>query len=400
MSKKTDISKISRDALATRTYLDGEHKVRPLSVPIYQGTIFAADSADNHARIFQSDQPSFYQRFGHPNAVDLAAKIVALEGAESGLAFGSGMAAISTTLLSLLSQDAHLVIGKQIFDQTESFLSFLVDRYGARVSYVDTRDLAQVEAAIRPETTAIYVESPSNPHLQISDIRAISELAALRDLPVVVDSTFATPFGQNPIALGASLVLHSGTKLINGHMDVMCGFVVGRQKLIEPIRQLQKLHGGVLDPHAAFLASRGIKTLAVRAERIFSTALEVAEALQAAPNVTKLRYPLHRSHPDHALATSQMSGGGCVIVFSVVGGRNAARTFLDSLQFVQIASSLGGVETVIELPYDLDWVEKTRGAESETAGVDLGHVRLSIGLEPANEIIHDLLQALRIAEGG
>lgn len=399
MTDRIDPARMSKESIAARTYLDGLRKNRPLSEPIIQGTIFSAESADSHASIFQSGLPTFYQRFGHPTSNAAAQKVAALEGAESALAFSSGMAAISTTLLTLLGTNDHVVVGKQIFDQTETMLTQLSKRYGVEVSRVNTTSVDAVREAIEPNTKLVYLETPSNPHLEISDISTIAAVCKNANIPLVVDSTFATPFGQSPIRLGASLVLHSGTKLLSGHMDVMCGFVVGEKNFVSKIQNMQKLLGGVLDPHAAWLALRGIKTLGLRSERIFRSAKAVATFLSSQPSVRNVRYPLHPAHPHFAVASKQMHGGGCVVVFSIRGGREAARVFLDGLKFIQIASSLGGVETVIELPYDLDWVEKARSAQQDgQEKIDLGHVRLSIGIEPAEEIIADLEQALTTLE--
>ncbi len=397
MSEKIEDAEISKYTIAVRTYMDGLRKNRPLSEPIIQGTIFTAASADAHANLFQAGQPTFYQRFGHPTSNAAAAKVAALENAESALAFSSGMAAVSTTLLGLLGAGQHIVVGRQIFDQTETLLAHLQDQLGLEVSRVDTTQVEDVKSVARPDTCLVYVETPSNPHLEVSDIEAIAGVCRNVGALLVIDSTFATPFGQSPLDLGASLVLHSGTKLLNGHMDVMCGFVAGDTPLINRIQGMQKLLGGVLDSHAAWLALRGMKTLGLRTERIFKSAIEVAEFLSGQHLVSGVRYPLHGKHPQFPMALRQMQGGGCVVVFSINGGRDAARVFLDALRFIQIASSLGGVETVIELPYDLDWVEKARSAnEPDQNRVDLGHVRLSIGIEPVAEIVADLQQALAV----
>ncbi len=391
MSNDEDEITMSKEAIAVRTYLDGRRENRPLSQPIVQGTIFSAASAESHAELFQSGQSTFYQRFGHPTSDAVAEKVAALEGAEAGLSFASGMAAISTTLMTLISSGGQLVVGNQMFDQTETFLKHMVSTLGISVNFVDTTDAENVLAAIGDNTTAVYVETPSNPSVRLSDIAEIAAYCKSQSAPLVVDSTFATPFGQSPLSLGASLVIHSGTKLLSGHMDVMCGYTVGEETLIARIKNMQRLLGGVLDPHAAWLALRGMKTLALRTRQIFTTSLQVAEYLSQQSALSNVWYPLHREHPQFKLAEKQMAGGGCVISFSVNGGRRAARRFVDSLNFIQIASSLGGVETVIELPYDLDWSEK---AKNQELLVDLGQVRLSIGIEPADEIIADLEHAI------
>ena len=391
--------RLSEEALAPRTYLDGKKLNRPLSQPILQGTIFTASSASDHAEIYRQRLPTFYQRFGHPTSDAAAEKVAALEGAEAALAFSSGMAAVTTTLLAVLRDGGHIVVGNQVFEQTEAFLRQLSHAFNVAIDFVDTTEPENVAMTIRSDTVAVYVESPTNPLLLVSDIAHISTICSDAGVLLIVDSTFATPFGQKSLELGASLVLHSGTKLLSGHMDVMCGFVAGDSDNIREIKAFQRLLGGVLDPHAAWLALRGIKTLGIRTQQIFATALKVAHFLGEHRAVKYVYYPLHETHPQFALAQRQMRGGGCVVVFSVAGGRAHARRFMDSLELVQIASSLGGVETVIELPYDLDWSDKI--AAGETLGdtpVDLGHVRLSLGIEPADEIIADLRRALSLAE--
>jgi methionine-gamma-lyase len=384
--------KWTRATLATRTYLDGEKQNRPLSTPISRGTIYTAPSAVEHARLYREHTETFYQRFGHPGENELADKIAALEAAEAGLVFASGMAAISTSLLAHLPPGSHVIAAEQIFAQTEEILHWLQKGRGVDVTFLDTRDLDRVRAAFRPNTRLVYVESPSNPTLRVSDIAAICVLARERGALVFVDNTFATPMCQQPLALGASLVLHSATKLLGGHMDVMGGAAVGDADVLKPIAEMKRLLGGVLDPQASWLLLRGIKTLHVRAERVCASALAIAKLLQHAPAVRSVSYPLLPSHPDFEVASRQMSAGGGVVSFSLKGSSTAARRLLDSLNLIQIASSLGGVETVIEMPYDLDWVDV---ADSSAGVADRGGlIRLSVGLEDLDEIRADLTEAL------
>ena len=380
--------------LAVRTYLDGARKNRPLSSLIVRGTIYTAPSAEEHARLYQGGAKTFYQRFGHPSEEELAEKVAALESAESALVFASGMAAISTALLAHLPPGSHVIAGEQIFAQTDEVLHWLESGRGVDVSFVDTRDLRAIASALRPNTRLIYLETPCNPTLRVSDIAAVSTLARERGVMVFVDSTFATPMGQKPLCLGASLVLHSATKLLGGHMDVMGGVVAGATDVLKPIGEMKRLLGGVLDPQASWLLLRGIKTLAVRSERVFASARALAELLQRSPIVESLYYPLLPTHPDFEVAARQMSGGGGVISFSLKGGSVQARWLLNSLRLIQIASSLGGVETVIELPYDLDWY----GKDPHLAGaVSTGLIRLSVGLEDIEDLTADLSQALECA---
>jgi len=385
-------SGIGAATLAVRTYLDRARKNRPLASSIVRGTIYTAPSAEEHARLYQGGAKTFYQRFGHPSEEELAEKVAALESAESALVFASGMAAISTALLAHLPPGSHVIAGEQIFAQTDEVLRWLEAGRGVDVSFVDTRDLRGIASALRPSTRLIYLETPCNPTLRVSDIAAVSALARERGVMVFVDSTFATPMGQKPLCLGASLVLHSATKLLGGHMDVMGGVVAGATDVLKPIGEMKRLLGGVLDPQASWLLLRGIKTLAVRSERVFASARALAELLQRSPLVESLYYPLLPTHPDFEVASRQMSGGGGVISFSLKGGAVQARRLLNSLRLIQIASSLGGVETVIELPYDLDWY----GKDPHLVGaVSTGLIRLSVGLEDIEDLTADLSQALQ-----
>jgi methionine-gamma-lyase len=385
----------SAATLAVRTYLDIERKNRPLSSSIVRGTNYTAPSVEEHARLYHEGARTFYQRFGHPSEEALAEKVAALEGAESALVFASGMAAISTSILAHLPLGSHVIAAEQIFAQTEEFLRWLEAGRNVDITFVDVRDLEGVASAFRENTRLVYLETPSNPMLRVTDIAAVSALAREQGAMVFVDSTFATPMSQRPLALGATLVLHSATKLLGGHMDVMGGVVAGAAEVLKPIYKMKRLFGGVLDPQASWLLLRGIKTLHVRTERVFASAKVLAQLLERSPAVECVHYPLLPSHPDFAVASRQMSAGGGVVSFSLKGGYAAACMMLNSLRLIQIATSLGGVETVIELPNDLDW----RGKDDLPAEpADMGLVRLSVGLEDLGELAADLSQALRAAE--
>jgi methionine-gamma-lyase len=384
----------SLETIATQTYLKRDNVIRPLSLPLIQGTVFSAPSSMEHARLYQDGEDTFYQRFGHPTATALAEKISALENATDAVCFVSGMAAISTCLFAHVKTDGHIIAGDQLFDQTERLIKYVATLVGAQVDFIDTTDADNVALALRPNTCFVYVETPSNPTLAISDIRALSKLVRDNSALLIVDSTFATPMIQRPLDLGADVVLHSGTKFLNGHMDVMCGFVAGCEVGLAPIRELQRLFGGVIDPHAAWLTHRGLKTLGVRMERICRSALSIANFLQDHASVESVIYPLLPSHNNYKTSVAQMNGGGGVISFSLHKGVSCARRFLDSLSLIKIASSLGGVETVIELPYDLDWRKESGACTTSQRNVDLGLIRLSIGLEKPTELEDDLRQAL------
>ncbi len=379
------------ETLATRTYLDACDRARPLSDPICRGTVFEAPDLASLAQNYRGKEGEFYQRFGHPDENRLASKVAALEGGQSCAVFASGMAAVSTALLAHAAPGSHVIAGKQIFEQTEAILNWMAEGRGVKVSFVDTQSVGAIEAAIRAETRIIYIESPSNPHLTISDISAIAQLADENEALLFVDSTFATPVAQRPLALGASISLHSGTKFLNGHMDAMSGLAIGSETVIAPVRQLKQLLGGVLDPQASWLVQRGIKTLDVRMKKIFENALRIAAHLEASPQVAEVNYPFLKSHPGFEIAQKQMSGGGGVISFRLRGGKPAAVEFVDRLDLIHIASSLGGVESVIEIPGDLDW---SSDSGVDNPSIEPGLIRLSIGIESADDLIADIDQSL------
>jgi methionine-gamma-lyase len=378
-----------RSTLCARAWPQNNGEVRPLSLPIERASVYAASSAAQHADLFRSGADTFYLRFGHPSEKPLAEKIATLEGAEAAAVFASGMAAISTTLIAHLRPGDHVVTGDQIFDQTDTTFTWLAETCGVEVTRVDTQETGKVADAMKPNTRLVYIETPSNPTLRISDIAAIGKIAASVGALLIVDSTFASPFAQQPLSLGADLVVHSGTKLINGHSDAMCGLVAGRVDLIQPILAMRRLLGGVLDPSASWLVQRGLRTLKVRADAIFASARRVADTLSEWPGVRSVSYPLLSSSKNYDVAKRQMCAGGGVVCFTLDGGAPQARAFVDALEMIEIATSLGGVETTVELPYDLDWIDKPP-SDPELAGL----IRLSVGLESIEDITGDLKHAL------
>ena len=380
------------DTLAARPYTDGRRENRPLSLPIVRATTFEARSAEQHRRLFIDGDTTFYQRFANPTSAAAGAKVAELEGAEAGIVFGSGMGAVTTSLLAVLRAGDHIVLHREVFAQTETFVKETLAGLGVEHTVVDARNPADIAAALRPTTRLVYVETPSNPLLHIIPLRAIAEIVRARGIELFVDSTFASPYLQQPLAAGATLVLHSGTKYLGGHSDVMCGAAAGRRELIARLRRMQILVGSVLDPQGAWLLLRGIKTLAVRVERQAASALAIARFLDGNPQVSRVRYPWLESDPGHAVAREQMRGGGGVVSFEVRGGRARARRMLDSLRGIPIATSLGGVETVIELPYDLDFEEDGGDGAGREHVPEL--IRLSVGLERVDELIDDLGAAL------
>jgi cystathionine gamma-synthase len=339
-----------------------------------------------------------YGRYGNPTVRAAERKVAALDGAEEAALFGSGMAAITTTLLELLKAGDHVVMTADCYRRTRQFVRVFLSRYGIEHTLVEPGDLAALRAALRPGKTKLIIsESPTNPYLRVADLPALAEVRdSCPGANLMIDSTFATPVNQRPLALGADLVIHSCTKYHGGHNDLLAGAVCGRAPLIASIRDLRGVLGGVLDANSAFLLIRGIKTLALRVTRQNETALAVAQWLSRHPGVERVWYPGLPSHPDHAVAREQMAGFGAVVSFQVRGGLSEASRLVDACKLATIAPSLGGVETLIEQPSLMSYYELTT-AERAAIGIQDNLIRLSVGIEESEDIVADLAQALGIA---
>ncbi len=382
---------------AAKAHLDGRQDGRPLSTPIVRSTNFEVETSQKLGRRYFARDEKVYTRFGNPTQNAAADKLALLEGAESALVFSSGMAAISSSLFAALKPGDHVVSQREIFAQTFTVLDKMARSFGIETDFVDATDPDNVRAALRPETRLIYIETPSNPLLKIIDIEVIGAIAREKGLQLFVDGTFASPYLQNPLALGATLVLHSGTKYLGGHSDVLCGAAAGDTSLIKEIREIQIHLGGVLDPQAAWLLLRGMGTLAVRVQRQCDIALELARFLEEHEEIARVHYPLLDSSPYREVASRQMRGGGGVLSFEVRGGIEPARAFVNALEFIPIATSLGGIETTTEIPYELDFNEEELGEAAAHTGIEPGLVRLSAGIEDVDDLRKDLRLALAAA---
>lgn len=366
----------------------------PLSEPMIQSTIFRHSRSEELGERFDRRSSNVYQRFGHPTTAAAAKKIATLEGAESAQVLASGMAAITTSLLANLTAGDHLVIQRETFAQTFTFVEEVLSCLGIERSFVDATDIDSVREAIRNNTKVIYIDTPSNPLLRISDIKELAALAHESRALLFVDSTFASPYLQNPLELGADLVIHSASKFLGGHHDLLCGAVAGNAALVRRISEMQILLGGTMDPRAASLLLRSIKTLAVRMDRQCESALALAEYLATQNDVVRrVRYPWLRESEGYAIARRQMRGGGGVVSFEFEDMAQA-RVFVNSLKLIAIATSLGGVESVVEIPLELDFSDRHLGQAANHTGISSGLVRLSIGLEDTQELRFDLEQAL------
>ena len=334
-----------------------------------------------------------YGRYGNPTQKIAEAKLAALEGAGDCLLFASGMGAMTTALFALLSRGTHVVVTDDSYRRTRQFLNKTLSRYGIEVSTVPVGDYRALEDAIRPTTRALVSESPTNPYNRILDLERFAAIGRRHRVKTVIDATFATPYNQRPLEWGVDLVMHSATKYLGGHNDLLAGAVMGSRDLIDGIRGLQAVTGGVVDPFAAYLLVRGLKTFALRVERQNANAQAVAEFLEAHPRVARVHYAGLASHPEHEIARKQMRGFGGVISFEVRGDLDATSRVVDGCTIPHIATSLGGVESLIEQPAIMSFYELTTEERLEI-GIKDNLIRFAVGIEDADDLIADLSQSL------
>ena len=363
--------------------------------PIYQTSTFAFRDAQQGANRFAGTEGGYiYTRIGNPTTVALEENVAQLENGFGATAMASGMGAVSTVYLALLSAGDHIVSTDSVYGPSRGLMEKHMSRFGVASTYMDTSLLANLRAAMRPNTKLVYIETPSNPAMSVTDIQAAADIAHAAGALLVVDNTFASPHLQKPLDLGADLVLHSVTKFINGHADIVGGIVVSKtEALHKQIRAMLINLGANMDPHQAYLVSRGLKTLALRVERAEQNTHQVAPWLEARPEVAWVRYIGLPSHPQHALAGRQMTGYGSMIAFELKGGTEAGRILMDNVHLAGLAVSLGGVETLISHPASMTHASMPREARL-AAGITDGLVRLSIGIEDVEDILADLEQAL------
>ena len=388
----------SGKGFSTRAIHAGEDRSRyadSITTPIVQTSTYVfKDSREVEAYTKRHKERFEYGRYGNPTELVAQRRLAALEGAEDGVLFASGMSAIVTTILALVKSGDHLVITDDAYKKTLEFCSQYLQRFGVRCSVVPFGDYRALDRAVGPRTRFIFSESPTNPYLNISDLRRLKDIARRHGVLTVIDSTFATPLNQRPLEWGVDLVVHSCTKYLGGHNDLLAGAVLGRKALIGEIRALHKAFGGVIDPHGCYLLLRGLKTFALRVERQNATALRVARFLEGHPRVRKVYYPGLESHPHHAIAREQMKGFGGVVSFDIRGDIRAAKRFMDSLRLCYLAPSLGGVETLITHPATVTYYNETR-KERYALGITDSLFRLAVGVEDVEDIVGDLDQALR-----
>lgn len=368
-----------------------------LVTPIYQASTFTFATAEQGGRRFALEEEGYvYTRLGNPNSSELEAKVALLEGAEAGMSTGSGMGAITSAFWTALKTGDHIVAGQALYGCSFAFLNHGITRFGIDVTFVDTGDPLNVKAALRPNTKVVYLETPANPVMTIADIAQISAFAhEIPECLVFVDNTFSTPYLQKPLELGADVVLHSATKYLNGHGDVIAGLVLGKKEFIDQVRLfgVKDMTGSVLSPFDAYLICRGLKTLPIRMEKHCSNALQVAEFLEKHPAIDIVYYPGLKSFPYYELAQKQMRLPGAMIAFELKGGVSAGKTLMNNLSLCSLAVSLGDTETLIQHPASMTHSPYSP-EERKACGITDGLVRLSVGLEDVEDIIQDLKSVL------
>ncbi|PRQ03248.1 Methionine gamma-lyase [Enhygromyxa salina] len=371
---------------------------RSITEPLVLASTYPfAHTAELHAFMQgELDRPEEYGRYGNPTIAAVEAKLAALEGGGepgfSAVLMASGMAAITSTLLAMLRAGQHVIFTADVYRKTRVFAQTYLSKFGVEVDIVEP-SLAAIEAALRAETKIIFTEAPTNPYLRLVDLDGVVALARRERIKTIVDATFATPINMRPCELGVDLVIHSTTKYLGGHNDLLGGVVIGRGGLVAAIREQVGTLGAICDPHNAYLLGRGLKTLALRVERHNRSALALAHMLDEHPKVARVWYPLLESHEDHALARRYLGGGGGVVSFELVGGLEAGTRLVDGVRIPKLAPSLGGVESLIEQPALMSFYDQ--GPEGRAAlGIREGLIRLSVGIEDLKDLRADLLAAL------
>ena len=364
------------------------------STPLYLTSSFVFDDAEEmRASFAEEKERNLYSRFTNPNTTEFVNKIVSMEGAEAGYAFATGMSAIFSTFAALLSAGDHIVSCRSVFGSTHSMFTKFLPKWNIETSYFKVNEVHLLESLIQPHTKILYIETPTNPAVDILDLELIGQIAKKHNLIYIVDNCFATPYVQKPIKFGADLVIHSATKLIDGQGRVLGGVTVGNKELMREIYLFARNTGPAMSPFNAWVLSKSLETLAIRVEKHAENALKVAEFLETQENVTLVKYPFLKSHPQYAIAKNQMKLGGNIVAFEIKGGIAAGRTFLDTIKMCSLSANLGDTRTIVTHPSST-----THGRLSEedrlAVGITKGLVRISVGLENVADIIEDLEQAL------
>lgn len=384
-----------KKGIGTMSIHTGNHKnpFGALAVPIYQTSTFVFDSAEQGGKRFALEEEGYiYSRLGNPTTAVFEEKIAALEGGEAAVATSSGIGAITSTLWTLLKAGDHVIADKTLYGCTFAYLNHGVAKFGVEVDFIDTSDLELVRKTMKSNTRVVYLETPANPNMKVVDIKAVAEIAHTNpNTLVVIDNTFATPFCQRPLELGCDVVVHSVTKYLNGHGDVIAGVVISKKEIIDQVRLVgvKDMTGSVLGPTEAFYIIRGMKTFELRMRRHCENAMKVAEYLESHDKIEKVYYPGLKSHDGYEVASKQMDAFGGILAFELKGGFEAGKTLLNNVKMAALAVSLGDAETLIQHPASMTHSPYTK-EERLAAGITDGLVRLSVGLENIEDIIADL----------
>lgn len=381
---------------STRAVHGGEPRVRKersITAPLVMSSTYPFDHTQELVDFMtgQIERPHEYGRYGNPTVAAAEAKLAALEGADDAVLMASGMAAITSTLWAMLRSGQHVLFTADVYRKTRVFASSMLQKFGVETTLVEP-NIEAIEAAIRPETKIIFTEAPTNPYLRVVDLEPLVALAKSKRIKTIVDATFATPCNMRPLDLGVDLVMHSTTKYLGGHNDLLGGVVLGKGPIVAAIREHMGTLGPLCDPHNAYLLMRGLKTLGLRMERHNQSALELAQWLETLPQVAQVWYPMLKSHPDHEVARRYLKGGSGVITFELKGGLEAGTRLVDATTIPKIAPSLGGVESLIEQPALMSFFELSP-EQRAAIGIREGLIRMSVGIEDLQDLRADLEQA-------
>ncbi len=388
MSKKL---KFETDAI--RTQLERSQYLEHSS-PLYLTSSFVfEDAEDMRASFAEEKERNVYSRYSNPNSSEFIDKVCKMEGAEEGFAFASGMAAVFSTFAALLDSGDHILSARSVFGSTHSLFTNFFPKWNITHSYFKIDELDSIDQLVTPQTKIIYAESPTNPGVDILDLEALGKIAKKHKLILIIDNCFASPYLQQPIKFGADLVIHSGTKLMDGQGRVLAGITVGSSKLIDKIYRFSRITGPTLSPFNAWLLSKSLETLAVRVDRHCENALKLAKFLEQHQKVNWVKYPFLKSHPKYEIAKKQMKAGGCVVAFEVKGGLNEGRKFFDAIKLLSLSANLGDSRSIITHPASTTH-SKLSKEDRLAVGITDGSVRISVGLEHIDDIIRDIDQAL------
>ncbi|MCA0958041.1 aminotransferase class I/II-fold pyridoxal phosphate-dependent enzyme [Muricauda ruestringensis] len=378
---------------AIRTQIERSQNLEHSS-PIYMTSSFVfEDAEDMRASFAEEKERNIYSRYSNPNSSELIEKVCQMEGAESGFAYASGMSAVFSTLAALLNAGDHIISSKSIFGSTHSLFTQFFPKWNIETSYFDANDLSQIEGLIKPNTKILYAETPTNPGVDVLDLAVLGQIAKARGLIFIVDNCFATPYLQQPIKFGADLVIHSGTKLMDGQGRVLAGITVGNGDLMDKVYRFSRITGPALSPFNAWVLSRSLETLAVRVDRHCENALKLATYLEGHKKIEWVKYPFLKSHPNYEIAKKQMKAGGCVVAFGVKGGLEAGREFFNGIRLLSLSANLGDSRSIVTHPASTTHSKLTT-EERNAVGISDGMVRVSVGLEHIDDIISDIEQAL------